>query len=98
MGDDVKLFDWFIYHGYTPAPESAYDSVEKLKVDIGQARLLLRAERSIHIRQQCCESACVYEFPAKDVQHVDGETFYINVPVYDSPCILTERAALNLLK
>ena len=40
----------------------------------------------------------VYELPAKDVQHVDGETFYINVPVYDSPCILTERAALNLLK
>ena len=40
----------------------------------------------------------VYEFPAKDVQYVDGETFYINVPVYDSPCILTERAALNLLK
>ena len=31
MGDDVKLFDWFIYHGYTPAPESAYESVEKLK-------------------------------------------------------------------
>jgi hypothetical protein len=31
MGDDVKLFDWFIYHGYTPAPEEAYSSVEKFK-------------------------------------------------------------------
>ena len=31
MGEDVKMFDWFIYHGYTPAPENAYDSVEKLK-------------------------------------------------------------------
>lgn len=31
MGDDVKMFDWFIYHGYTPAPEDAYSSVEKFK-------------------------------------------------------------------
>ena len=31
MGEDVKMFDWFIYHGYTAAPESAYASVEKLK-------------------------------------------------------------------
>ena len=31
MGEDVKLFDWFIYHGYAVAPESSYDSVEKLK-------------------------------------------------------------------
>jgi len=31
MGEDVKLFDWFIYHGYAAAPESSYDSVEKLK-------------------------------------------------------------------
>ncbi len=31
MGEDVKLFDWFIYHGYSRAPESAYPPVEKLK-------------------------------------------------------------------
>ena len=31
MGEDVRLFDWFIYHGYAVAPESSYDSVEKLK-------------------------------------------------------------------
>ena len=31
MGDDVKLFDWFIYHGYAGAPESSYDSVESLR-------------------------------------------------------------------
>ena len=28
MGEDVKLFDWFIYHGYSPAPESSYEKVE----------------------------------------------------------------------
>ena len=31
MGDDVKMFDWFIYHGYAPAPESSYENVEKQK-------------------------------------------------------------------
>jgi len=31
MGEDVKLFDWIIYHGYAPAPESSYDNVEKQK-------------------------------------------------------------------
>ena len=31
MGEDVKLFDWFIYHGYAPAPESSYDNVEEQK-------------------------------------------------------------------
>jgi hypothetical protein len=37
----------------------------------------------------------VYEFPARNVCHVDGETFYMDVPVYDSPCILTERSQLS---
>ena len=36
MGEDVKLFDWFIYHGYAVAPESSYDSVEKLKAVLKQ--------------------------------------------------------------
>ena len=31
MGEDVKLFDWIIYHGYAPAPESSYENVEKQK-------------------------------------------------------------------
>ena len=31
MGEDVKLFDTFIYHGYAPAPESSYAEVEKHK-------------------------------------------------------------------
>lgn len=31
FGDDVKLFDSFIYHGYYPAPESAYDAVKKMQ-------------------------------------------------------------------
>ena len=31
MGDDVKLFDWIIYHGYAPAPEDSYGNVERQK-------------------------------------------------------------------
>ena len=31
MGEDVRLFDWIIYHGYAPAPESSYENVEKQK-------------------------------------------------------------------
>ncbi len=31
MGDDVKLFDTMIYHGYANAPESSYARVEELK-------------------------------------------------------------------
>jgi len=31
MGDDVRLFDTFIYHGYAPAPESSYAEVERHK-------------------------------------------------------------------
>ena len=31
MGGDVALFDWFIYHGYAPAPETSYENVEKQK-------------------------------------------------------------------
>ena len=31
MGDGVKLFDWFIYHGYADAPEESYAAVEELK-------------------------------------------------------------------
>ena len=31
MGEDVKLLDWVIYHGYAAAPESSYKSVEEQK-------------------------------------------------------------------
>lgn len=31
LGEDVKLFRSFIYHGYAYAPESSYEAVEKLK-------------------------------------------------------------------
>lgn len=31
MGADVALFDWVIYHGYVPAPESSYEEVERQK-------------------------------------------------------------------
>ena len=31
MGEEVKLFETFIYHGYAVAPESSYDEVERNK-------------------------------------------------------------------
>ena len=38
----------------------------------------------------------VYAFAQEDMLvHSAGVTF-VNVPVYDSPCVLTERAALNI--
>jgi hypothetical protein len=39
----------------------------------------------------------VYEVPSENqIQHADGITF-VRIPVYDSPCFVTERAALDLL-
>ena len=41
-------------------------------------------------------TGAVYEVPAKrQISHSCGITF-VRIPVYDSPCILTERAALLL--
>jgi hypothetical protein len=38
----------------------------------------------------------VYKFPKRDmIVHSAGVTF-VNVPVYDSPCLLTERSALDV--
>jgi hypothetical protein len=31
MGEDLNLFDWFIYHGYSPSPDSSYAVVEEQK-------------------------------------------------------------------
>lgn len=40
-------------------------------------------------------TGAVYEFPAENqIEHACGITF-VNVPVYDSPCLLAERAALK---
>ena len=39
----------------------------------------------------------VYAYPKDRMREVDGETFYFDVPVYDSPCLLAERAALSLM-
>ena len=41
-------------------------------------------------------TGAVYEFPKKDVCVSANSTRYVNVPVYDSPCLLAERAALKL--
>ena len=39
----------------------------------------------------------VYEIPAENqIRHADGITF-VRIPAYDSPCFVTELAALNLL-
>ncbi len=38
----------------------------------------------------------VYEFPKEDVCVSRNSTRYVNVPLYDSPCLLAEKAALNL--
>lgn len=43
-------------------------------------------------------TGAVYVFPAKDqIRHSRGVSF-VRVPVYDSPCVLTERAALDLVR
>ena len=31
LGDDIGLFDRFLYHGYAPAPEESYGNVERLQ-------------------------------------------------------------------
>jgi hypothetical protein len=54
MGEDVKMFDWFIYHGYTPAPEDAYPSVEKFK------EILKRYNPAAKMRQG--ENGCPSEY------------------------------------
>jgi hypothetical protein len=33
----------------------------------------------------------IYGYPESRVCVADGETYYLDVPVYDSPCVLTER-------
>ena len=38
----------------------------------------------------------VYEFPKGDVCVSANSTRYVNVPVYDSPCLLAERSALEI--
>ena len=43
-------------------------------------------------------TGAVYEFPVRyQIRHSDGVTF-VRVPTYDSPCLLTERAAILLDK
>ncbi|HNX03954.1 MAG TPA: hypothetical protein PKI32_00545 [Opitutales bacterium] len=41
-------------------------------------------------------SGKVFEFPKREVAPSRDATRYMNVPVYDSPCFLTERSALDL--
>ena len=39
-------------------------------------------------------SGRIYEFPKKDMHASKSGTMYVNVPVYDSPCLLTERSVV----
>ena len=57
MGADVVLFDWFIYHGYAPAPESSYANVETLKA------LLARYHPKARLRQG--ENGCPSEMATR---------------------------------
>ena len=57
MGDDVKLFDWIIYHGYAPAPESSYENVEK------QKEVLAKYNSKAKMRQG--ENGCPSEMATK---------------------------------
>ena len=57
LGDDVNLFDWFIYHGYTYAPESSYESVERLKA------VLARYSATVRMRQG--ENGCPSELATR---------------------------------
>ena len=57
MGDDVKLFDWIIYHGYANAPESSYANVEK------QKEVLARYNPAAKMRQG--ENGCPSEMATR---------------------------------
>ena len=128
MGEDVKLFDWIIYHGYAPAPESSYGQVEaqfvfwthaeevgkldRAKGVLGEGEYAVRYNRpgdSFTTRPAVFKYAGrplndpvwvdlltgrIYEFPrSRQLVHSGGVTF-VNVPVYDSPCVLTERGVV----
>lgn len=53
IGGDIGLFEWFIYHGYTVAPESAYANVERLKA--------ILAKYSPNARMRQGENGCPSE-------------------------------------
>ena len=57
LGDDAKLFDSFIYHGYAPAPESVYGTVEKMKA--------ISAKYAPHARLWQGENGCPSEMASK---------------------------------
>ncbi len=57
MGEDVKLFDSIIYHGYAPAPESSYAQVE------AQKAVLAKYNPAAKLRQG--ESGCPSEMATR---------------------------------
>lgn len=63
MGEGVALFDWFIYHGYAPAPESSYENVEK------QKEVLRKYSQTAKIRQgeNGCPSEMAFKFTLKGI-------------------------------
>ena len=63
MGEGVALFDWFIYHGYAPAPESSYENVEK------QKEVLRKYSQTAKMRQgeNGCPSEMTFKFTLKEI-------------------------------
>lgn len=57
LGDDAKLFTWFIYHGYAPAPESVYADVERMKA--------ITAKYAPHVKLWQGENGCPSEMSSK---------------------------------
>ena len=57
MGEDVGLFDWIIYHGYEPAPESSYANVE------AQKKVLAKYNPAAKMRQG--ENGCPSEMATR---------------------------------
>ena len=57
MGEDVKLFDWIIYHGYAEAPESSYANVE------AQKKVLAKYSSTTKMRQG--ENGCPSEMATR---------------------------------
>ena len=57
LGEDAKLFESFVYHGYAPAPESVYAEVEQMKAIV--------AKYAPHARMWQGENGCPSEMASK---------------------------------
>lgn len=63
MGEDVKLFDTFVYHGYAPNPDSSYEMVEKQRAVV--KRLAPHAE--LRQGENGCSSQWLERFALRQI-------------------------------